>query len=153
MQHGCYLHPFSHCSEVLFSMFIFQWMLQAEFLYKCKLNQSFIRKRISATSIFFFIFQFRPFELSIIHFKLSIIHFKLSIIQFEVYNCRLYTLNCRLYTSNCRLYTSNCRLYSLKCIIDTLNCRLYTSKCRLYTSNCRLFTLIYSDFSLQNCRT
>ena len=35
---------------------------------------------------YFFIFQFRHFELSIIHFELSVIHFKLSVIQFEVYN-------------------------------------------------------------------
>ena len=40
---------------------------------------SVIKKRISATNIFF-LFQFPHFEASILHFKLSIIDFRLSII-------------------------------------------------------------------------
>ena len=50
-------------------------------------QHSLIRKRISAT-LLFFIFQFRhfegQFEVSIIHSNLSIIHFKLSNIHFNL---------------------------------------------------------------------
>ena len=90
-----------------------------------------VRKRISATQIFFLLFNFHTLK------------------------CRLYSSKCRLYSSTCGLYTSNSRLCTvhLKTVDYTI---IYNSKGELYTPKCRLYTSKYgvyiSKYSLYQWR-